>query len=207
MKRDKKRRLNIEDFIEHRDLADRNEKGGCKIYFIIIFSEYTSEMWINELMNTLTQLYDANPVVFVIVGVVVIILCFILLFLVVYGIVYVCMKYSCCEVTYNVNSPQTIKSLNMRKLPESMPMPPPPPPTPATTPKIDVEKKKMEEQHPSVQRIERATRQKVMFLDECGNIPVYTLRSRSVDGTSGGFTTVMNVDVKPKPKMYQETEV
>jgi hypothetical protein len=156
----------------------------------------------NELVNTVEYLYTTYQVAFIIIGVVVIVIGCLLLALVVYGIVYICMKSCCCEVTYNVNSPQKIQS---RKISEPILIPsppPPPPPTPATSSRIDMEKKKKEEKHP---KAVRAGRQQVMFLDEKGNIPVYTLRSRSVDGHSGGYTTIMNMDVRPKK--YQETEV
>ncbi len=159
------------------------------------------------MIDVICDFYTNYQVAFIIIGIVCIIVGCVILALVIYGMVYICMKYSCCEVTYNVNSPKHIRSLDMKTISEPIPMPPPPPPMPLTKPMIDIERKKKEERHPRHPLAVRydASRQQVMFLDERGNIPQYTLRSVSADGSSGGYTTVMNVNVEPKK--YQETEI
>jgi len=167
--------------------------------------EHAQRTWMTELIDAVDHMYAKHSVPFIIIGTIVLIVVGVVLGFVIKGIAYVCMKYSCCEVTYNVNSPKQIRSLSMKPIYEPIPIPPPPPNAPQ--PRIDSEKKKNEERHPRVARFENksiATRQQVMVLNEQGNIPAYTLRSLSADGSSGGFITVMNVDVKPK---FQETEV
>jgi hypothetical protein len=139
-----------------------------------------------------------HPVLSLFLGLMVAILIGLVLWAMVLSCVCIWAKYSCCK--------RSVYYVNKKNDSLTIP-PPPPPPTPATPTRIDAERKKTEEQHPIVERVERAKRQQVMILDERGNIPVYTLRSRSVDGTSGGFTTVMNMDVKPPVKKYQETEL
>jgi hypothetical protein len=173
----------------------------------ILISGHEEKKWMNELVDVVRDLYTNYQVAFIIIGIVIIIVGCVVLALVIYGMIYVCMKYSCCEVTYNVNSPKHIRSLAMNTISDPIPMPPPPPPMPLTKPMIDIERKKKEARHPRPPLAVRyeAARQQVMIVDERGNIPQYTLRSISADGSSGGFTTVMNVDVKPKK--YQETEI
>ena len=140
-----------------------------------------------------------HPVFSIFIGLMSVILIGLVIWMMVLTCICCCSKYSCCK--------RNVYYVNKKCGSRHTCSPPPPPPTPATSSKIDQEKKKKEEQHPTVERVERATRQQVMILDERGNIPVYTLRSRSVDNTSGGFTTVMNMDVKPPHKKCQVTEL
>jgi hypothetical protein len=86
-------------------------------------------------------------------------------------------KICSCKRVYYVNPPTSARytrrdSMEMMELMD-LPEPPPPPPTPSN-------------------ELERV---KVLITDEHGQMPSYTLRSRSVDGKSDTYTTYKYVKV------------
>jgi hypothetical protein len=120
------------------------------MYFLITGIDMVTK--IDQFVENLESFVTLHPVFSIFIGLMFVILIGLVIWAMVLSCICMCAKYPCCKRNvYYVN-----KKSNAR--PTS---PPPPPPTPVASSKIDPEKRKKEEQHPLVERAERATRQQV----------------------------------------------
>lgn len=130
------------------------------------------------------------------IGIMIVVLLGLFMWAMILSCVCICAKYSCCKRNiYYVNKKEP-ESIRMNDLPELE--------SGSRTDteqrsRIDIEQKKKEERHPGLNR------KKVMIVDDDGNLPPYTLRSRSVDGNNDRYTTYMNVNVRKGA--HKETEL
>lgn len=147
---------------------------------------------IDTFVENLETFFTLHPVFSIFLGLMAIILVGLVIWGMVLVCVCVCARYSCCKrrVYYVNKKDDPENAIHMSELSQSQPEP---------RQSIDIERKKKEERHPG------QTRKKVMLVDDDGNLPPYTLRSRSVDGGDDRYTTYMNVNVGKG--MRKETEL